>query len=91
MSEYQPFIAPDVAESIAVYPGTFDPITMGHLDIIQRALHLFDRVVVAVAENVAKKTLFPLDQRLQMIRDCFPADEKRIEVTAVKGLLVDYA
>jgi len=91
VSEYQPFIAPDVAESIAVYPGTFDPITMGHLDIIQRALHLFDRVVVAVAENVAKKTLFPLDQRLQMIRDCFPADEKRIEVTAVKGLLVDYA
>ena len=91
MSDYQPFIAPDVAESIAVYPGTFDPITMGHLDIIQRALHLFDRVVVAVAENVAKKTLFPLDQRLQMIRDCFPADEKRIEVTAVKGLLVDYA
>jgi pantetheine-phosphate adenylyltransferase len=91
VSDYQPFIAPDVAESIAVYPGTFDPITMGHLDIIQRALHLFDRVVVAVAENVAKKTLFPLDQRLQMIRDCFPADEKRIEVTAVKGLLVDYA
>ncbi|MBI4792595.1 MAG: pantetheine-phosphate adenylyltransferase [Deltaproteobacteria bacterium] len=91
MSEYQPFVAPDVAESIAVYPGSFDPITMGHLDIIQRALHLFDRVVVAVAENVAKKTLFSLDERLQMIRDCFPADEKRIEVTAVKGLLVDYA
>lgn len=91
MSDYQPFVAPQVAESIAVYPGTFDPITMGHLDIIQRALHLFDRVVVAVAENVAKKTLFPLDERLQMIRDCFPADEKRVEVAAVKGLLVDYA
>jgi pantetheine-phosphate adenylyltransferase len=91
VSDYQPFVAPQVSESIAVYPGTFDPITMGHLDIIQRALHLFDRVVVAVAQNVAKKTLFPLDQRLQMIRDCFPADEKRIEVTAVKGLLVDYA
>jgi pantetheine-phosphate adenylyltransferase len=91
VSDYQPFVAPQVAESIAVYPGTFDPITMGHLDIIQRALHLFDRVVVAVAENAAKKTLFSLDERLQMIRDCFPADEQRIEVAAVKGLLVDYA
>lgn len=91
MSEYQPFVAPDVTERIAVYPGTFDPITMGHLDIIQRALHLFDKVVIAVAENVAKKTLFPLDERLEMIRTCFSPDDKRIEVTAVKGLLVDYA
>jgi len=91
VSEYQPFVAPEVTETIAVYPGTFDPITMGHLDIIQRALHLFDKVIVAIAENVAKKTLFPLDERLQMIRDCFPPDEKRIEVAVVKGLLVDYA
>ncbi|MEW6518264.1 MAG: pantetheine-phosphate adenylyltransferase [Thermodesulfobacteriota bacterium] len=91
MSEYQPFVAPEVTETIAVYPGTFDPITMGHLDIIQRALHLFDKVIIAVAENVAKKTLFPLEERLQMIRDCFPADDPRIEVAAVKGLLVDYA
>jgi pantetheine-phosphate adenylyltransferase len=91
VSEYQPFVAPDVTERIAVYPGTFDPITMGHLDIIQRALHLFDKVVIAVAENVAKKTLFPLDERLEMIRACFSPDDKRIEVTAVKGLLVDYA
>ncbi|MBI5559603.1 MAG: pantetheine-phosphate adenylyltransferase [Deltaproteobacteria bacterium] len=91
MSDYQPFVAPAVTETIAVYPGTFDPVTMGHLDIIQRALHLFDRVVVAVAENVAKKTLFPLDERLQMIRECFPPEEKRVEVAAVKGLLVDYA
>lgn len=91
MSEYEPFVPPPVTETIAVYPGSFDPITKGHLDIIQRALYLFDRVVVAVAENVAKKTLFPLDERLQMIRDCFPEDEKRVEVEAVKGLLVDYA
>jgi len=91
VSDYQPFVAPEVNETIAVYPGSFDPITMGHLDIIQRALHLFDKVVIAVAENVAKKTLFPLDERLQMIRDCFPPDDSRIEVAAVKGLLVDYA
>ncbi|MCK9295071.1 MAG: pantetheine-phosphate adenylyltransferase [Desulfobulbaceae bacterium] len=91
MSDYQPFVAPEVTETIAVYPGTFDPITMGHLDIIQRALHLFDKVVIAVAENAAKKTLFPLEERLEMIRDCFPPDDKRIEVAAVKGLLVDYA
>lgn len=91
MSDYQPFVAPEVTETIAVYPGTFDPITMGHLDIIQRALHLFDKVVIAVAENAAKKTLFSLEERLEMIRDCFPPDDKRIEVAAVKGLLVDYA
>jgi len=91
VSDYQPFVAPEVTETIAVYPGTFDPITMGHLDIIQRALHLFDKVVIAVAENAAKKTLFSLEERLEMIRDCFPPDDKRIEVAAVKGLLVDYA
>jgi len=91
VSDYQPFVAPDVTETIAVYPGSFDPITMGHLDIIQRALHLFDKIVIAVAENAAKKTLFPLEERLEMIRDCFPPDDKRIEVAAVKGLLVDYA
>lgn len=91
MSEYKPFIAADVTETIAVYPGTFDPITKGHLDIIQRALYLFDRVIVAIAENASKKPLFSLDERLQMIRDCFPADEKRIEADSVSGLLVDYA
>ncbi|OKY76934.1 MAG: pantetheine-phosphate adenylyltransferase [Desulfobulbaceae bacterium DB1] len=78
-------------ETIAVYPGTFDPVTMGHLDIIQRALHLFDKVVVAIAVNASKKPLFSLEERIQMIRDCFPENEKQIEVEAVKGLLVDYA
>ncbi len=91
MADYQPFISPDVTESIAVYPGTFDPITRGHLDIIQRALFLFDRVIVAIAENSSKKKLFSLKERVQMIKDCFPSDEKRIEVDVVDGLLVDYA
>ncbi|MCB2181840.1 MAG: pantetheine-phosphate adenylyltransferase [Desulfobulbaceae bacterium] len=91
MSDYEPLIAPKVTENIAVYPGTFDPITRGHLDIIQRALHLFDRVVVAIAVNASKNPLFSLEERKQMILDCFPRDESRIEVDSVEGLLVDYA
>ena len=54
-------------ERVVVYPGTFDPITMGHLDIISRALELFDRVIVAVARHPSKKPLFSLEERLQMI------------------------
>ena len=77
--------------SIAIYPGTFDPITMGHLDIIQRALHIFDRVIVAVAKNPTKTPTFSTEERLQMIRDCFPDKDPRIEVASVDGLLVDYA
>ncbi|MCD6390184.1 MAG: adenylyltransferase/cytidyltransferase family protein, partial [Desulfobulbaceae bacterium] len=80
----------DVSGTIAVYPGTFDPITSGHLDIIKRSLVLFDHVIVAIAQNPGKKTLFSMEERLQMIRDCFP-DEKRINVAEVDGLLVDYA
>ncbi len=91
MTDYQPFVQEQTGESIAVYPGSFDPITKGHLDIIQRALNLFDKVIVAIAINPAKETLFSQEDRLQMIRDCFPADEKRIEVDAIDGLLVDYA
>lgn len=91
MAAYEPFVSPKTSERIAVYPGTFDPITRGHLDIINRALSLFDRLIVAVAINASKQPLFSLEERMEMIRDCFPADEKRIEVDAVSGLLVDYA
>ncbi len=77
--------------SLAVYPGTFDPITMGHLDIIDRALDLFDRVIIAIALNPGKKPLFPLDERVEMIRQCFPDNYSKIEVDTVSGLLVDYA
>ena len=78
-------------ERVAVYPGTFDPITMGHLDILNRALELFDRVIVAVARHPGKNPLFSLDERLQMIRECFEGSDKKIEVEAVSGLLVEYA
>jgi pantetheine-phosphate adenylyltransferase len=76
--------------SIAVYPGTFDPITMGHVDIIKRALNLFDKLIVAVAVNSAKDPVFSLDERMKMINDTFEG-EKRICVESVSGLLVDYA
>ncbi|MBU0481998.1 MAG: pantetheine-phosphate adenylyltransferase [Proteobacteria bacterium] len=77
--------------TVAVYPGTFDPITMGHLDIVNRSLELFDKVIIAIAKNIAKKPLFSIDERLVMIRECFPDSGGRIEVDTVDGLLVDYA
>lgn len=91
MSDYQPFIAAETDETIAVYPGTFDPITMGHLDIITRSLNLFDKIIIAIAENSSKTPLFTVEERLQMIRESFPGYEGRIEVDTVDGLLVDYA
>jgi pantetheine-phosphate adenylyltransferase len=75
---------------VAVYPGTFDPITNGHVDILRRALALFDRVIVAVAENVRKAPLFTLDERIQMIRAAI-GEEPRVEVDHFSGLLVEYA
>ena len=77
-------------ESIAIYPGTFDPITNGHLDLINRGLCLFDKVIVAIAINPGKKPLFALEERIKMIRDCY-TDEDRVEVDSVEGLLVEYA
>ncbi|MEN8199195.1 MAG: pantetheine-phosphate adenylyltransferase [Thermodesulfobacteriota bacterium] len=78
-------------KSLAVYPGTFDPITMGHLDIIDRALNLFDKVIIAIAINSDKTPLFSLEERVEMAKNCFPHDYSRIEVDTVSGLLVQYA
>jgi pantetheine-phosphate adenylyltransferase len=75
---------------VAVYPGTFDPITNGHWDIIRRALGLFDQVVVALAVNVNKRPMFPLVTRTRMIRDVV-GDNPRVKVEAFHGLLVDFA
>jgi len=91
MSSYEPFVPEKTSERVAVYPGTFDPITMGHLDIIHRALSLFDKVIVAIARNPGKEPLFSLEERIAMILGCFPRNEKRVEVDTVSGLLVDYA
>jgi pantetheine-phosphate adenylyltransferase len=75
--------------SLAVYPGTFDPITNGHVDILRRSLNIFDRVVVALAENVRKTPLFSLAERRAMITEAL-GGEPRLEVDAFQGLLADY-
>ncbi|MDD2196606.1 MAG: pantetheine-phosphate adenylyltransferase [Bacteroidales bacterium] len=76
-------------EKIAVFPGTFDPFTVGHETITKRALSLFDKVVIAVGKNLSKKTLFTLEQRLAMINDIF-ANEPKIEVQSYEGLTVEF-
>ena len=76
--------------SSVVYPGTFDPLTNGHTDLVCRALRLFDRVVVAVAADTGKAPTFALDQRVELIRKAL-ADKDRVEVVAFSGLLVDFA
>ena len=91
MTDYEPFVSEKTSESVAVYPGTFDPITNGHLDIIHRGLTLFDRIIIAVASNPTKEPLFSLEERLTMIQECFSGKETRIEIAHVSGLLVDFA
>lgn len=75
---------------ICVYPGSFDPITCGHMDIIERIVDMFDRVVIGVLQNREKQPLFSLDERLGYIRRCTPGYEN-VEVEAFDGLLVDFA
>jgi pantetheine-phosphate adenylyltransferase len=79
-----------VKEITAVYPGTFDPVTNGHLDIIKRGSRLFGRVIVAILRNPDKEPLFSVAARAQMVRDAV-ADLGNVTVDAFEGLLVDYA
>ena len=74
---------------VAIYPGSFDPITYGHIDIVERALEIFDKVIVAIAENEEKRPLFSVEERLQMVRAFFK-DIPKVMVDSFKGLLVDY-
>ena len=75
--------------SKAIYPGTFDPITNGHTDLIVRAVRIFDRVVVAIAANPDKNPLFTVDERIDMVRQiCEGLDQ--VEVTGFDGLLIDF-
>lgn len=76
--------------SHCIYPGTFDPITFGHLDVVSRAARLFDRVTVAVAHNAGKEPLFEPQQRLEMIRANL-ANHQNVEVVDFGGLLVEFA
>jgi pantetheine-phosphate adenylyltransferase len=77
-------------ERIAVYPGSFDPLTNGHVDIILRGARIFDRSVVAILVHPEKTPLFSIAERVEMARETF-RDESRVEVDAFGGLLVDYA
>ena len=74
----------------AMYPGTFDPITLGHEDLVRRAGRLFDKVVVAIAANPSKEPMFTLDERVALARTAL-ADFKNVEVTGYEGLTVDFA
>lgn len=74
---------------IAIYPGSFDPITYGHLDIIKRGLKIFKHVIVAVARNSQKNALFSIDERVDLIRSVLK-DEGRVSVDTFTGLLIDY-
>ena len=78
------------AGRIALFPASFDPVTNGHLDIAQRALRLFDEVVLAVAVNVAKSGTFSVEDRIEMLRSVV-SEEPRLRVTEFEGLTVDYA
>ena len=75
--------------TIALYPGSFDPITNGHVNLINRGLNVFDKLIVAVASNVRKKPLFSTEERIEMIQEAVKSD--RLEVRSFEGLLVDYA
>jgi pantetheine-phosphate adenylyltransferase len=75
---------------IAIYPGSFDPITSGHLDIIERGSRMFSRVIVAVLQNEGKQPLFSVEERMEMLRESL-AQFSGVEVDTFRGLLADYA
>jgi pantetheine-phosphate adenylyltransferase len=76
--------------TLALYPGSFDPVTYGHINLINRGLGLFDKLLVAVAKNVRKQPLFDVPERMALIQEAI-GDNARVEVCAFDGLLVDYA
>lgn len=77
-------------DKYAIYPGSFDPFTYGHLNIIDRGVKVFGNVVVAVAHNVSKKTIFTLQERVQILKELFTSRDE-VKVDFFEGLLVDYA
>ena len=75
---------------VAIYPGSFDPVTNGHLDIVARGLKLFDKIIITIMVNPAKKTLFSVAERAEMLESCLNKNSG-IEIASYDGLLVDYA
>ncbi len=74
----------------AIFPGTFDPFTIGHYSVVVRGLHIFDEVIVAIGHNQSKKTLFPLEKRIELVEQAF-AGEPRVRVMGYDSLTVDFA
>jgi pantetheine-phosphate adenylyltransferase len=85
-----PKIVAHRCDRVAIYPGSFDPLTNGHVDIISRGAAIFDRIIVAILHNREKSPLFSVDERMQMARQVF-ADEPKVVVESFGGLLVDFA
>ena len=75
--------------SIAVFPGSFDPITIGHVDLVKRALPLFEKIFVAIGHNSQKKTLFSLEQRIKQLESTFK-NEANVEISSYEGLTIEY-
>ena len=75
---------------VAIYPGSFDPVTNGHIDIVERGLKLFDKIIVSILHNPKKVYLFSLEERLEMLKDCMKKF-KGVEIDSFDGLLVEYA
>lgn len=75
---------------VAIYPGSFDPFTNGHINIIERGVRVFDKVIVAVADNTSKKTTFTIEERVEIIREVFH-NRPEVDVDCFQGLLVEYA
>ena len=73
----------------AVFPGSFDPITLGHVDLIYRGLEIFDEIIIAIGVNADKKQLFPLEDKIQQIKNTF-INEPRVKVASYKGLTIDF-
>lgn len=77
-------------KNIAIYPGTFDPITFGHIDLIERASNMFDRVIVAIASNPRKQPLFSMEERVQLGKEVL-SHNKKVEILGFENLLTDFA
>lgn len=75
---------------IAVYPGSFDPVTYGHLDVIKRALRIFDKVIIAIGDNPEKKSLFSVEERIDMLKNATKKYKKKTEIDYFKGLLLNF-
>ncbi len=87
---YRMALEPETTSRIAIYPGSFDPVTKGHLDLIARGAQIFDQLIVAVAQNSEKEPLFDAKERVEML-EAVTFEYKNVEVDLFEGLLVDYA